>query len=54
MIEFCMQCCVTVWGTKEISVAYTRAFKDMHDGVKTRVRTLGGDIEDFSINIGFH
>jgi len=31
-----------------------RVIKDMYDGVRTRVRTLMGDIEDFSIDIGLH
>jgi len=28
--------------------------RDLYDGVRTRVRTVIGDTEDFSINIGLH
>jgi len=31
-----------------------RVIKDMCGGVKTRVRTLVGDTDDFPIDIGFH
>nr|XP_009771251.1 PREDICTED: uncharacterized protein LOC104221815 [Nicotiana sylvestris] len=31
-----------------------RAIKDMYDGSKTRVRTVGGDSEHFSIVMGLH
>ena len=35
-------------------VEYTRVIRDMYEGVRTRVRTVIGDAEDFSIDIGLH
>jgi len=35
-------------------VVYMRVIKNIYDGVRTKVRTLGGDGNDFSIDIGFH
>jgi len=35
-------------------VAYMRVIRDMYSGVRARVRTLVGDMEDFSIDIGLH
>jgi len=35
-------------------VEYTRIIRDMYGGVRTRVRTMTGDIEDVSIHIGLH
>ena len=35
-------------------VEYTRVIRDMYEGVRTRVRTVIGDTEDFSIDIGLH
>ena len=33
---------------------YTRVIRDMYEGVRTRVRTVIGDTEDFPIDIGLH
>ena len=33
-------------------VAYIRVIKDIYDGVRTRVKTIAGDTNDFSIDIG--
>ena len=35
-------------------MTYMRVIKDMYDEVRTRVRTLVGDTEDFPIDIGLH
>ena len=35
-------------------VAYMRVIKDMYNGVRTIVRTLVGDMDDFHIDIGHH
>ena len=37
-----------------MSVEYIRAIKDIYEGVKISIRTSGGGIEDFSIDIGLH
>lgn len=42
-----------------VSIAYVRVIKNMHEGVRTRVRTLRRDsnnfsLYDFSINTGLH
>ena len=33
---------------------YTRVIRDMYEGVRTRVRTVIGDTDDFPIDIGLH
>ena len=37
-----------------MSVAYMRVIKDMYDRVRTKVRTVVGDTNDFSIDIELH
>ncbi|XP_075101690.1 uncharacterized protein LOC142177124 [Nicotiana tabacum] len=39
---------------KYILVAYSSVIKDMYDGAKTQVMTVGGDSEHFSIVMGLH
>lgn len=35
-------------------MAYIKVIKDMYNGPKTRVRTVGGDTECFSIKVRLH
>nr|XP_016450849.1 PREDICTED: uncharacterized protein LOC107775612 [Nicotiana tabacum] len=39
---------------KDVSSAYIWAIKGMYDGTKTRVRTVGGDSEQFPVVMGLH
>jgi len=51
MIEFHVKCYGNVWRRKGIRRAYIRVIKHKYEGVRTRVKTLGGDTEDFPIEI---
>jgi len=39
---------------RAMPIAYMQVIRDMHDGVRTRVSTLVGDIGDFLIDLGLH
>jgi len=39
---------------KCVPVEYTRVIRDMYEEVRTRIRTMIGDMEQFSIDIGLH
>jgi len=49
--------CEVLWEClekKKLSKTYISAIKNMYEVVKTSVRILGGDIEDFPIDLGLH
>nr|XP_009804828.1 PREDICTED: uncharacterized protein LOC104249985 [Nicotiana sylvestris] len=39
---------------KRVSGAYIRVTKDMYEGAMTRIRTVGSDLEPFSVVMGLH
>nr|XP_016501808.1 PREDICTED: uncharacterized protein LOC107820102 [Nicotiana tabacum] len=43
--------CLEVRG---VTIVYIRVMKDMYKGVKTRVRTVGGDSKHFPVEMGLH
>ncbi|XP_055830899.1 uncharacterized protein LOC129899928 [Solanum dulcamara] len=39
---------------KVVLMVYIRAIKDMYDGVKSQVKTVGGNSENFLVEMGLH
>jgi len=39
---------------KDVPIEYTRVIRDMYEEVRTKVRTVIGDTDDFSIDTGLH
>ncbi|XP_070019711.1 secreted RxLR effector protein 78-like [Nicotiana sylvestris] len=38
----------------DVLVVYTKVIKDMYDGSRTRMRTVGGDLEHFPVEMRLH
>ena len=43
-----------VFGGQGVTGTYIDLVKDMYEGVSTSVRTVGGDTDRFSVEVGLH